>query len=157
MTGTILEINEAVIKSGGKLDELDQEEYQIQYKTILSNGKEECPLNPKIPGKRGKTAQSKSRNLLDRLEQRQKDVLRFMKVTIVPFTNNLAERDIRMTKVHQKISGCFRSQLGAKIFCRIRSYLSTARKNSMTFVQALTLLFDGNIPDFNGIHIKDAE
>jgi transposase len=157
MKELLLEINEAVIKAGGKLDELAQEEYQIQYNTILSNGKEECPLNPKIPGKRGKTAQSKSRNLLDRLEERQEDVLRFMKVTIVPFTNNLAERDIRMTKVHQKISGCFRSQLGAKIFCRIRSYLSTARKNSITFVQALTLLFDGNIPDFKVTHVKDAE
>ena len=149
MKELLLEINEEVIKAGGKLDELVQEEYQMQYKTILSNGKEECPLRPKIPGKRGKTAQSKSRNLLERLERRQEDVLRFMKVRIVPFTNNLAERDIRMTKVHQKISGCFRSQLGAKIFCRIRSYLSTAKKNSITFVQALKLLFDGEIPDFN--------
>ncbi len=103
----------------------------------------ECSLNPKVPGKRGRTAQTKSRDLLDRLARHQEDVLRFMKVSIVPFTNNLAERDIRMTKVHQKISGCFRSSPGAKIFCRVRSYLSTARKNSMTSFQALTLLFTG--------------
>jgi transposase len=123
----------------------------------LLNGKEECPLYPKIPGQRGKTAQSKSRNLLDRLERHQEDVLRFMKITIVPFTNNLAERDIRMTKVHQKISGCFRSLEGAKIFCRVRSYLSTSRKNSITFVHALTLLFDGKIHDFNEKYINYAE
>ncbi|MCP5063417.1 MAG: transposase, partial [Ignavibacteriae bacterium] len=91
------------------------------------------------------------RNLLDRLERHQEDVLRFMKVTIVPFTNNLAERDIRMTKVHQKISGCFRSLAGARIFCRVRSYLSTAKKNSMSSMQALTLLFTGEIPDFNEV------
>ncbi len=149
MKELLLEINEAVVEAGGKLDEFKQDEYQRRYGTILSNGKDECPLNPKIPGKRGKTAQSKSRNLLDRLERHQEDVLRFMKVSIVPFTNNLAERDIRMTKVHQKISGCFRSLEGARIFCRVRSYLSTAKKNLMTFVQALTLLFNDEIPDFN--------
>jgi len=151
MKALLCEINEKVNTAGGKLEESEQKKYQRRYRTILSNGKKECPLNPKIPGKRGKTAQSKSRNLLDRLERHQEDALRFMKVTIVPFTNNLAERDIRMTKVHQKISGCFRSLLGAKMFCRIRSYLSTARKNSMTSIQALTLLFHGKIPDFNEV------
>ena len=153
MKTLLIEINEMVISVGGRLEESEQKKYQRRYRTILSDGKKECPLNPKIPGKRGRTAQSKSRNLLDRLERHQEDALRFMKVTIVPFTNNLAERDIRMTKVHQKISGCFRSEPGAKIFCRIRSYLSTARKNAMTSIQALTLLFSGEIPDFNKIEI----
>ncbi len=151
MKALLCEINEKVDIAGGKLEESEQKKYQRRYRTILSNGKKECPLNPKIPGKRGRTAQPKSRNLLDRLERHQEDVLRFMKVAIAPFTNNLAERDIRMTKVHQKISGCFRSLLGAKMFCRIRSYLSTARKNSMTSIQALTLLFHGKIPDFNEV------
>lgn len=155
MKKLLLELNEAVDAAGGKLEESEQKKYQRRYRIILSKGKKECPLNPKIPGKRGKTAQTKSRNLLDRLELRQEDVLRFMKVTIVPFTNNLAERDIRMTKVHQKISGCFRSMQGAKIFCRIRSYLSTARKNSMTSVQALTLLFNGETPDFNTVNYAE--
>ena len=153
MKALLCEINEKVNTAGGELKESEQRKCQRRYRTILSNGKKECPLNPKIPGKRGRTAQSKSRNLLDRLERHQEDVLRFMKVAIVPFTNNLAERDIRMTKVHQKISGCFRSLQGAKIFCRIRSYLSTARKNSMTSVQALTLLYDGETPDFNEVKI----
>ena len=148
MKTLLLEINEAVIEAGGELDKLDQERYEKQYLTVLSNGQKECPVNPKIPGKRGKTAQSKSRNLLERLEAYKDDVLRFMKTAIVPFTNNLAERDIRMTKVHQKISGCFRSMKGSKIFCRIRSYLSTAIKNSMSPAEALRLLFDG-MPIFN--------
>lgn len=154
MKDLLNEINERVIEACGQLDELEQDKYQKRYMSILSEGKKECPLNPKIPGKRGKTTQSRSRNLLDRLERHQEDVLRFMKEEIVPFTNNLAERDIRMTKVQQKISGCFRSLLGAKIFCRVRSYLSTANKNSMTATQALVMLFDGKISDFQ-LHIDN--
>ena len=76
------------------------------------------------------------------------EVLRFMTNPIVPFTNNQGENDIRMTKVHQKISGCFRSQEGADIFCRVRSYLSTCRKNNMSATAALELLFAGKLPDF---------
>ena len=75
-------------------------------------------------------------------------VLRFMEVESIPFTNNQGENDLRMTKVQQKISGCFRSMEGAKIFCRVRSYLSTCRKQGMTATHALTLLFQGKDPDF---------
>ena len=78
----------------------------------------------------------------------EKDVLRFMDVESVPFTNNQGENDLRMTKVQQKISGCFRSMQGAKIFCRVRSYLSTCRKQGMTATEALTLLFQGKNPEF---------
>jgi len=71
-----------------------------------------------------------------------------MEDPIVTFTNNQGENDLRMTKVQQKISGCFRSHEGAKIFCRVRSYLSTCRKNDVTASKAMEILFDGNLPKF---------
>jgi transposase len=80
---------------------------------------------------------------LERLRNFEHDVLRFMDVEYVPCTNNQGENDLRMTKVQQKISGCFRSMAGAKIFCRVRSYLSTCRKQGMSATEALALLFQG--------------
>lgn len=118
-----------------------------EYKNILAKGEIECPL--KLPKKGTRMpAQSKSRNLLSRLIKFENDVLRFMENSIVPFSNNLAERDLRMTKVQQKISGCFRSQDGAKGFCIVRSYLSTCQKHGVTASKALELLFDKKLPDF---------
>jgi transposase len=78
-----------------------------------------------------------------RLDEYREDILRFMYNSIVPFTNNLAERDVRMMKVQQKISGTFRSRDGAEIFCRIRGYISTVRKNGKSVYEALKKLAEG--------------
>lgn len=91
---------------------------------------------------------SKSRNLLERLRDFENDTLRFMEDSDVLFINNSGENDLRMTKVQQKISGCFRSMEGARIFCRIRSYLLTCQKHSVTMTEALELLFQGKMPAF---------
>ena len=83
-----------------------------------------------------------------RLRDFEADTLRFMTDAIVPFTNNQGENDLRMTKVQQKISGCFRSMEGAKIFCRVRSFLSTCRINDVSPASALRDLFQGKLPAF---------
>jgi transposase len=72
---------------------------------------------------------------------------RFMDISYTPFTNNRGENDIRMTKVQQKISGCFKSIEGAKIFCRVRSYLLTCQKHGVLPAEALKTLFEGKLPE----------
>ena len=152
MQDLLLEILEDV-KAQGDVNSLSAEKaeyFTACYRNLLKQAEIECPLpdGPRKPGQRGRVKRSKARNLLERMQLFEQDVLRFMTNPIVPFTNNQGENDIRMTKVHQKISGCFRSQEGADIFCRVRSYLSTCRKNDVSATQALSLLFDGVLPDF---------
>ena len=142
-------INRKVADAGGALDAKESEKYRRKYRNIIKQGEVECPepIRPKKKGKRGRIKRSKSRNLLERLRDYEEDTLRFMDNELVPFSNNLSENDIRMTKVQQKISGCFRSTNGARIFCRVRSYLSTCRKQGIKSSEALELLFNGKLPD----------
>jgi len=91
---------------------------------------------------------TKAINLNKRLDKYSEETLHFMTDSEVPFTNNLAERDIRMTKVKQKVSGCFRSIEGAKYYARIRSYILTCQKHDMSAQEALRRLFAEDWPDF---------
>jgi len=114
----------------------------------LLSGDLESPPPKTDPTKKGKTKRTKARNLLERLRNYEDDTLRFMVNPLVPFTNNQGERDLRMTKVQQKISGCFQSMAGAINFCTVRSYLSTCQKNNVSATEGLTLLFNGKMPAF---------
>jgi len=143
-------INRKATDAGGTLGAQESQKYRQAYRDILKKADIECPepTRPKEKGKRGRIKKSKSRNLLERLRAYENETLRFMDIDYVPFTNNMGENDIRMTKVQQKISGCFRSIEGARIFCRVRGYLSTCRKQGVSSGQALSTLFDGKLPDF---------
>lgn len=92
---------------------------------------------------RGKTKQPKGKNLLDRFIKYKNEILRFATNFIVPFTNNLAERDLRMIKVKEKISGCFASFKGGEIFARIRGYISTLKKNGKSVLKELNNVLKG--------------
>jgi transposase len=150
MQGFLTEVNEMVKEKGGVLSATQSRTYRQRFRQILLDADSECPApkeETKPSGRRGKQARSKSRNLLERLRNYEDDVLRFMDEVDVPFTNNQAESDIRMIKVQQKISGCFRSFEGAENFCRIRSYLMSCRKQGVSATLALSLLFLGKLPD----------
>ena len=95
------------------------------------------PPDKTLKKARGRPKQEKGKNLLDRLLKYQDETLRFLSDFRVPFTNNLAERDLRMIKVKEKISGSFASFKGGEIFCRIRSYISTLKKNNIGVLQGL--------------------
>lgn len=122
-----------------------REEFATRYDRILAAGLRQNPLPPPT-GQRGRPKRGKAGSLVDRLIAHKEATLAFMDDFAVPFDNNLAERDIRMTKVRQKISGCFRTDVGAQRFCRIRGYLSTLRKQRMPILSSLRQAISGNPP-----------
>lgn len=131
-------VEQARTEGRSSLHPLEVADWKAQYAALLEEGYRANPPDPppKV-GKRGRRKQPAARNLLDRLSTHQEAVLLFLNNFAVPFDNSLAERDIRMVKVQQKVSGCFRSEAFAVAFCRIRSYLSTLRKQGMAVLTAL--------------------
>lgn len=151
MADLLREINTAVKEcSQSALSQPKMVAFEKRYTEILAVGMEMNPLILKSAPQRGCQKQSPARNLLDRLSNYRQEVLRFMYDFRVPFDNNQAERDIRMVKLHQKISGCFRSMAGAEAFCRIRSYLSTLKKQGFDLIDSLAQVIQGQpiIPSF---------
>jgi len=127
-----------------QLDPQLLQRYHRVYRRIVARGLLKNPA-PERTGNRGRPANGKTRSLLLRLDNHEDAVLRFAEDFAVPFDNNLAERDLRMVKLHQKISGCFRSEAGAKQFCTIRGYISTLRKQGIGVMSALSAGFSGDI------------
>ena len=129
-----------------KLSAKRQKEYERKYQKILDRGlKANGPPSKKKEAeskktKRGRKKQSRAKNLLDRMDAHREEILLFMRDFSVPFDNNQAERDIRMVKVKQKISGDFRGK-GAEHFCRIRGYISTMRKQGINVLESLESVF----------------
>ena len=123
------------------------------YERIVQAGYAQNPLAPPPlgPKRRGRRKQSKARNLLDRFRDHPHSILAFMRDFAIPFDNNQSERDLRMMKLRQKISGTFRSFKALVNFCRIRGYVSTARKNGVNALDALQRVFLGSpfVPTLN--------
>lgn len=120
--------------------------WHVRYGRIIAEGYRENPQINDPPGgkrKRGRRKKTKSRNLLERMDKYRDQILAFLWDPEVPFSNNQAERDIRMVKVKQKISGGFRTVQNAEIFARIRSYVSTEQKQEVGAWKALAKAFDG--------------
>jgi transposase len=123
---------------------------QKRYRNILTRGGKELPEIPQKPkGKRGKMAKSDAHNLWERLKKHETAVLLFAKEPYVPFTNNRAERDLRMAKVKQKISGCFRRKQYAEAYCRISSYLQSMAYQGVNPLLAIQLALAGKIYEEN--------
>jgi transposase len=150
MKDLLIEIKIAVEKPPeNKLDHKQARYFKKQYRKILEDGEKESPPFKREDGKkRGKTKQTKDHNLLMRLKEFEAETLRFMTVDFVPFTNNRSENALRMLKVQQKISGCFRSFEGAQKFCLIRSYILTCEKQGINPTDAITMLFENKVPQF---------
>lgn len=152
MRALLLEIYRAVYEAKHK-GEVGLSDYMLKkfarhYQLIILSGKKHHWRlgDPEQLGKRGRKKQHKGKNLLDRLDSNRDLVLGFARDFSIPFTNNLAEGDIRMNKVKQKISGCFRTKKGAAEFAHLRSYISTARKQEHAALTSIHAALVGRAP-----------
>jgi hypothetical protein len=120
---------------------------QKRYRHIITRGEKELPpIPPRSNGKPGKVAKSDAHNLLERLKKHESAVLLFAQNSALPFTNNRAERALRMDKVKLKVSGCFRAETFAKAYCRISSYLLTMSNRGYNPIIAIQIALRGDAP-----------
>jgi hypothetical protein len=135
-------VEEARASGADQLDAATLHSIRVRYGQLVAKGFMANPA-PEVGKRSG--YEKKAFNLLTRLDRYRADVLRFTVDFAVPFDNNQAERDIRMVKLQQKISGSWRTLAGAKNFCAIRSYVSTMRKHDADILGGLRQLFDGQV------------
>ena len=139
LTNMNIAVHKAKENHKKELSQAQIQKFTKNYEKIsLSANNYYPPPDKNIKKSRGRPKQEKGKNLLDRLSTYQDETLRFLSDFRVPFTNNLAERDLRMIKVKEKISGSFASFKGGEIFCRIRSYISTLKKNNISILKGLS-------------------
>jgi transposase len=145
LAALLVEINaaceDARLRGLKQLAPAHQRAFAARYDDLVAEG---LAANPEPEHRKRDYVERRSFNLVTAFATHRRSILRYMYDLDVGFTNNQAERDLRPTKLHRKISGCFRSQAGAERFAHLRSYLSTTRKNGVSAIDALTRLFEGN-------------
>jgi transposase/uncharacterized coiled-coil protein SlyX len=137
-------VDRARAAAADRVDDEARARLQGRYQRLLGDGQAANPPPPAASRCRGRVRRSPAANLLARLDRHRNEVLRSLDDCRVPFDNNQAERDLRMVKLQQKISGCWRTLTGAQAFCTLRSYISTGRKHGMNPLAILRRLFEGD-------------